>query len=693
MDVSTAQRLNDPEFKKTFSKIVKDYLRLGTDALDYWLDEYDTSHDVMMTYASLTRQDFDALSKGHPRRFILPMTATQITTMGTYIAQVLYGQQTPHKVIGRGSDDAVAAEHMNTLLAWNAEQDSTYFLGYHFIMDTLTYNRGVFLNTWEPLYENEVTLQQKTIEGQINQDGTPATYLQPQHEQVPAGGYCKSFLISPYDWVVDPSFPLHRMQEGRFTGHRLLTPWVELKKRSELPSEHPQYVLPSAVMELKAKKRPAATTTVKPTGAPAGRPDSRVSRTAYERSRSQSPTGSERADHKDAGVVECHEMWVKLVPKDYGISDSTTPTIFQILVGQTDVVLSVNISTYAHGQFPYSAAEARPSAYYQYSPSWVMILKGIQDYIDWLKNRHQDALSRTIGNVFIADPSRVDLDDFLNPEKEGLIIPLKPEAHGTNIRDIIQQVPIKDMTQNFNVEVSEFIQYAESVTGANSSMQGSLEGETSATEYSGTQQMAAGRMSSIARLLSSLALVPQTRQFVSNFQQFLTEEQAVRFNPENRQTLPPELKGADHLVVSRDTIQGRFDMVAHDGTLAGPDGKKVAAITRLIETATAIPDVFMPAPGNINIRKLILEGAKSAGLKIEDYLYTDAMLDSMGQGGGPPPPPELPQEGGGPQVQQPGGQNPGPQPINPQLPQAVNPMDAMKTVDAAQPRPGNQMIG
>src|ERR1019366_2875562 len=141
----------------------------------------------------------------------------------------------------------------------------------------------------------------------------------------------------------------------------------------------------------------------------------------------------------------------------------------------------------------------------------------------------------------------------------------------------------------------------------------------SATQFAGTQQMGAGRMTSIARLLSSQALVPQTRQFVSMFQQFLDEKQMVRFKPSDPMRLPPELQDAASVNLDKDAIAGEYDFPAHDGTLPGTDGRKVAAITRLLEAAQGFPDAFAPQPGNINAKKLLLLGAKASGLQIENF--------------------------------------------------------------------------
>jgi hypothetical protein len=206
----------------------------------------------------------------------------------------------------------------------------------------------------------------------------------------------------------------------RFCGHRTVMPVTELRRRSKLPIEHPQYVLPSAVEDLVAKaKKGVAQADVAVPSIPGVLPnpaEMRLSRTAYERTRSLQPTGNVQADKNDTGNVEIWELWVRLVPSEnkiYGDNDDASmdtglshlstgtadvrppadeaakaagqsstsadlnisaddnpsaqgdfeqniaigeePVIFQILIAGGDVLLSIVESTYQHGMYPYDS--------------------------------------------------------------------------------------------------------------------------------------------------------------------------------------------------------------------------------------------------------------------------------------------------------------------------------------------------
>lgn len=627
MPQSLTSRLDtDEEFRKRILKLGQDYITHARATLDYYTADFDAAHDILMCYATLTKQDYVKLSKGKPRRFILPITATHVHTMTTFLAQTLFGDDNPNKVDAGGPDDDAPARYMNELLKWNSEQQQAgmYQLGWMWIENSLTYNRGIFYDCFAPITKSMWQQGPK-----LDEEGQPVTdpdsgepVTEPQKIKTRTGGYNRVELVSPYDFYVDPLMPLYRMQEGRFAGHRLNKTWAELKGRSELEPDDPMYLSPRAIAELKKKPSksiayPTSSTATGPTG------QDLISRTAYERGKVATPVDS-RADAKDPGVIDFVELWVKIVPKDYDIDDRTDPEVFQITLGNEKEPMSCNESTYEHGMFPYSVGEARPSPFYQFSPSWVMILKNLQDYVDYLKNRHQEAVSRTIGNVFIAKGNLIDIADFEDPEKEGKFINILPEGQNLPINDVVKQVPMVDMTAGFLGEMKGFISFAEATSGANQNLQGQAgaEGQT-ATAFTGTQQMAAGRLSAIARLLSVGALVPQTKRFVANFQQFFDGELYRKVTGDDG-TAGNDFSTGGQYQITNDVIQGTFTFRAHDGALPGPDARKVAAYTRTLEGMQQFPTVFEPAEGNINPRDVFLGLIRASGGKPEEMRWRPA---------------------------------------------------------------------
>lgn len=711
MDRVIAQRLeNDENFSAKINLLIKNYIDAGLKTVNYYIDEFDAAHDIFMCYRPLNRKDLEMLDRGHPKQFILPMTTTQIDTMTVFLAQVLYGGYSPWIVEARNQEDELKADMMNQLHRWNAEKQPTYMVGYLWIQDCLVYNRGIMYDHWEPLEKcefEEVDAEDTTQEqvevpdvdpetgeqafdevqqvdeatgvGIIDQEKNPImqqvprtkmahpTYKRLVKKRTRYGGYNKIEIVSPYDFIADPLLPMYRASEMRYMGHKTVYPWLELKKRSGYDVEDDQYVSPKAVEKL---KRRAKDNSIVPsdTGSRGGTQSSAaMSRTRYERTRNLIPGNSANADDKDGGMIEVHELWVKLIPSEYDIIPEGEPgadqiETYQVLTGDGKNILSLNAQPNLHDQFPYAVAEGRPSSHYQFAPGYVLLLKNLQDHIDYLKDKHQEAIARTVGNMFIVNPAAVNTDDFTNPDKMGLLIELRPEAQQSPISEVIQQVKTVDTTQGFHAEMKQFIDIAEVTSGANSQMQGETPEEgTTATASSQAAQMSAGRLTSLARLLSVQGLVNQTHRFTMNFQQFLEDKVVVALRGGDIEWRP-EFKDKSSVLIDRDMLQGEFDVIPHDGSLPGTDAKAVAAMTRLFEVAQAYPQMFdNTKAGNLDGKAMIMWTAKKAGAPVDNFYVTPeqaaenlaqqqaAMQPGMPpQSGMPPQAPQLPQ--GAPQV-------------------------------------------
>ena len=94
------------------------------------------------------------------------------------------------------------------------------------------------------------------------------------------------------------------------------------------------------------------------------------------------------------------------------------------------------------------------------------------------------------------------------------------------------------------------------------------------------------------------------------FQQFMDFEQTVRYAPDPL-TAPVSMEGMDKLIITSDVIQGEFDIIAHDGTLPGTDGKKVAALSFDSLSQLRRSHKCLRLHPETSTKKLILAAAKS----------------------------------------------------------------------------------
>lgn len=691
----------------------------GCNVLDFYLPDLDATQDAVNCFGPYRKKDWEKRDRSAIDNFIHPMTATEMWTLATFVSQILFGGETARRVEPRNPEDESKADLINELLRWNDNQQPTYNQGFHWCLDAITMNRGVMYDHWKDLMTVTLEPVEYTMPWTApthDEDGSeipeklrkkmkqPADYepkkcTRFRKVRKAVGGFTKVDLISAYDFVCDPAFPLSRFQEGRFAGHRVTLPWTELKRRSELDPEDYQYVLPAVVEKLKNSKAKKVTSI-------ASNSTTSTSRSWFERTRRTQPvttiSGSDKIDKEDGGVVECFCMQARLRPSTYKIfeDDEEEEKIEFLISGESDL-LSVNVMTNKHDQFPYAVGEGRPNAHMQFGPSWAMIIRGPQAYVDYLCSRRRESLARTSGNIFIGHSDLVDFEAFTDPNKDGLFIPLTEQAKGKNIDQIIKQVAVNDTTANFFEEAEAWQKVSEEATGAHAPLQGNTENPSqTATQYEGDQTMATGRVSTIARLLSASCLVPQTDRIVSNLQQFLPDEMVIRisgkpdqFDPDKPQEkfmtirrdasvwqdedgnpMPiyqqwpdgepmldpttgkpvPELDETGQPKVdergSLPDIQGEFDTIPHDGAMPGTDATKVAALSRAIEVYSVNPLLAAAfdrtKPGAMDPIKLLQKMMKAINLPTEGIIVTrqDAIknqqeaLLAMGGGLGMPAP-------------------------------------------------------
>lgn len=650
LDNGKNNRFFDSVFSNRIKSCARQYIDSGLASLNFYVPDFDCATDLVSMYAPVVDAiNYGRLERNDALNFRHPMTFTQMHTLTTYVCQILFGGETARSVDARKDDDQKAVDDINALLAWNDSQLDIYFQGWLWVWASLVFNRGVWFEgngkdktvTWEEVEELDFTQEPIPV---YKRDGvtprlragkpvtTYPTRTRMRMKRNWSGFKNTLHIVSPYDFISDPQMPVARFQEGRFAGHRVMIPWLELKRRSMLDPHDDEYVIPSVVEKIKTQK--GSTT------APAGLGQTQgmnSSRTYYDRMlRGASATGmggigsglvpgADGINKQDGGVCECFSMTIRQRPRELGMYDDDEASLITMLITNQADVLSVNVLENEHDEFPYCIGEGRPNAHRQFTPGWALAIKPCQDRVDDLNMTHATAQKR-MGNILLIDATKCDVSNLLSPDKNGLLIMRTPAGTGVPMDDVVGQIPLKDVTANYNEEMAMWIDTSENVTGVHGYIQGQTEDPSqTATQFDGTQQMAAGRISSIARLLSEMALTKQTRRFVMNFQQYMPDEMMVRiigkgkdFNPDTPVQKFQTVKKAD--------IQVGFDVVPHDGAMPGANSKIVAAATRAIEAISTNPLLAGLAdktiPGNIDLNEVFIDTLEKSGLPVGEFRIT-----------------------------------------------------------------------
>jgi hypothetical protein len=676
LDASNPNGLYEAEFFNKCTKAARDYIQAGLQVIDFYSCYFDRCNDLYEAWGPVAAgqensfYDTSKVDRSAPENSIHPMTSTEMTTLATFVSQILAGGQGARKVEPRRDEDEKGAEMLNELLQWNDDQQPTYLQIYLWCIDAMVSNRGVMYDHWEELYKTTLEKVDREPEpGSENEEEPPPEkkrFTRWRKKRKAVGGFNKIEIINPIDFICDPMLPMLRFQKGRFAGHRVQIPWIELECRSKLPVDSYDYVLPEPAKKLKTRPSAGGAWTSN-TGS--GTLSGAVrSRSFYERQRRGNPVGyigaTDAVNKEDGGIVECFCVTIRARPKSYDIyPEDDEEELIEFLIGPDSNLLSVNVKSNLHHMFCYAVGEARPNAHYQYSSSWALMISPIQAYVDFLKNKHMAVLSRNTGNLFLCNPVGIDVEQLTDPNKVAQVVTMTEAGRSMPIDQILKQIPINDTTMRFNDEMLMWIGQAEATTGAHAYMQGQQSAEqkdVTATEFTGIQQMGTGRVATIARCLAQGALQPQTKRFVMNFQQYMPDEQQIRITGDASGEYDPDASLQRYITIRRDKdafedddkrkmlpdIQGEFDVIPQDISMPGTDARKVAALKGVLDSTEnpALMSLFdNTVPGNIDLKKVYFDYIKATGVPVRNLIISRQQAQEnlqskmMAAGAGVPP--------------------------------------------------------
>jgi hypothetical protein len=424
-----------------------------------------------------------------------------------------------------------------------------------FLLDVLRYGIGILKCVWERRVEKK---RQRFVIGDLDLgvvEDYAVTYEGP-----------RTINVDPFSFFPDPRVPLDRFQEGQFCGHLLYVPWWWLREKEKqgvymFVDDIPPFTT-SALEDLKSR----------PPFSIIGVPE-------------WLPTKPE--DMKQYGMVMVHELWARIVPSQYGLSDGDDVELWVITVANRSKVIRAEPSPYHHDKFPFVVGLYLLDAHANDPVGLIELLQPLQDLCTWLINSHLDNIEKVLNEVLIFDPSRIDPRD-LQEWRPGQVIPLRPEAYGTSPADALYQFPVQLYTSQHLNTLEILLDHMQRLSGSSDILLGMFPAtKRSATETAHVAQMGANRIQMLAQTLSATAIVPWAELMLALLQQFLTHPVAVRLLG-----LPAATKLAGTVVeVSPEDIQGRYYFPLHDGTAPLDPQKNADLWLQIFELIGRVPSL------------------------------------------------------------------------------------------------------
>jgi len=300
----------------------------------------------------------------------------------------------------------------------------------------------------------------------------------------------------------------------------------------------------------------------------------------------------ENASTTMGNPVDIVNMYIWLIPSDYGLGDGNYPEIWKFEVAGDRIIISAMPLGLDHNMIPVCTMSPDADGHSTLPVSMLEREYPLQHAIDWLWQSHVANVRKSINNMFVVDPSLINMGDVVDT-KYGGVFRIRPAAWGRGVNDAINQLQVQDITKG-NIQDIGFLMNIDNLVFTSDQAKGVQQrgGErVSAQEARDTRTSFLSKMEKGAKLGAIQAHYDIAYQFASNTIQLLEEDQFIKMTGESAEILMKTYNvQADFIRVQPSALDVRYDVLPQDGTI--PSGEHAETWERLMANAAAHPDTY-----------------------------------------------------------------------------------------------------
>jgi hypothetical protein len=591
-------------------------------------EKWRKSEDQFLAF--LPERDVDAKRRlereieGKPQytTIVLPYSYAMLMAAHSYWTTVFLSRSPVFQYSGRHGETEQQVQAVEALIAYQMQVPPENLVSlYMWLLDPGKFGVGVLGCYWD----EEFTMASEYVE-------TPETFLglwetgktnrELVTRRIPGYRGNKFYNVRPYDWYPDPRVSMWEHQKGEFEGVYREVGWNYLMRGAQSG----QY---TNIDILRAKKAQGQYGAV-----------SREQGSPQVELPNDSLYTVSQWDLQETGPYGILEMYVDLVPREWNLGPSiynekwcftctvtggTTGVRFGR--GNIDLVIGARPLGSFHGKFPFHVLEMEPEAYAFTSRSMLEIVKPLQNAMDWLFNAHMYNVRKVLNDQIIVDPSRVVMGDLLDPMPGG-VIRLKPAAYGSDIKSIISQLNVVDITRSHINDMQVVNEFGQRAIGVTDQIMGMFQqgGRRSASEARISSTFGINRQKTNAEFMSALGFSPLAQMLVQHSQQYYDAEMQFKIAGDLM------LDAGNGLInVDPSAIAGSYDFVPVDGTLPIDRYAQANLWRELLVGMRQMPEIAM----QFDMGRIFSWVAQIAGLKniLRFKLAPDQLLAKQAQMG------------------------------------------------------------
>lgn len=475
----------------------------------------------------------------------VPYAFATIWTIVTYLLHTFCGRNPMFQVGSRGSNGVEAAQKMEIVLQYNADHVRMVKKLVQHFLDGELYGLGVLRTLWKQEYKMRTVLVSQPAGGAAMPNMPEVTMKTRQMALTYEGNDVAN--VDPYMFFPDPRVPMNEVNKrGEFVFWRTFEGKHTLKS-AEARGELRHVDAAPAIKAARATEQTGAS-----------------SRSLISKGES-SPGEALRREHEALPFYQIDQGTIWIVPSEFSLAEppeegGEEQELWLFSIANSGQIIQAEPLDLDHGMHPVAVSEPYSFGYAFGQVGMMDMLGPIQDTISWFVNSHIHNVRSVINNQMIVDPSMVEMQDLKTPEP-GKIIRLKRAAVGQDVRTVLQQLPVQDVTQNHVTDMREFVRIGDSLSSVNDNIRGTAQtgGRKTATEMRIAGESGASRLSAHAKLVSAQSIVDLTEQMCLNLQQNLSQSFWVQILGEDGIKTP--------LHIEPNMLVGDFYFPVSDGTL------------------------------------------------------------------------------------------------------------------------------
>jgi hypothetical protein len=513
----------------------------------------------------------------------IPYSYAMLLTAHTYYTSVFLGRDPVFQMQGRHGEAQDAETAIESLLDYQLTAGGNTPALFIWLMDIGKYSHGVLGHYWD---KEEFTLS-KQVEQPRSFLGMPipGTSEKVMTSETLVGYEGNRFYnIRPHDFHPDPRVPLVRFQEGEFCAVYDKVGWTKIA-----------------------------------TGAAQGR----YFNLEYLRKEGSAPLSDRLAQGYDTNLpgedlpfynlsdehpssVELYEFHWNIIPSELGVGTGNRPEKWVFTIANEKIIISAQPLGLVHNRFPFDVIPFEVEGYNVFNRSMLEVLDPLNKTMEWLFNSHFYNVRAALNNMFLVDPSRVNVRDLEAPGP-GKMIRLKPAAFGQDVRTLMSQFPVSDVTRG-NLGDSEVVgQLAQRITGVSDNVMGSVNagGRKTATEVRSSTTFGINRLKTNCEWFSATGFAPLAQKLAMTTQQLYTSERKYKIVGDQSSW------GERYMNIGPADIAGFYDFVPVDGTMPVDRFAQVNLWQQLMGSMSKVPGALQ----QYDLSKIFAFVAQLGGLK------------------------------------------------------------------------------